>query len=123
VQTDYRLLRWDDFVREDMARAPWWKIVQMYRTIGIAVVSGAFCRILRADWRFAVFAFSLLLLITTWNFLACFLRSLVHESCYHDARAGYRVACCRRRHRHWRLRFAALAGGTRHRADAAIRPG
>jgi hypothetical protein len=72
VQTDYRLLRWDDIVREDMARPPWWKIVQMYRTIGIAVVNGAFRRILRADRRFAAFAFSPLLLITAWIFLACF---------------------------------------------------
>jgi hypothetical protein len=72
VQTDYRLLRWDDIVRDDMTRAPWRKIVKMYRAIGVAVVSGAFRRILRTDWRFAAFAFSPLLLISAWIFLACF---------------------------------------------------
>ncbi len=72
VQTDYRLLRWDDIVREDLTRPAWWKIVQMYRTIGVAIVNGAFRRIMRADWRFAALAFSPLLLITAWILLACF---------------------------------------------------
>jgi hypothetical protein len=72
VETDYRLLRWDDIVREDLTRAAWWKIVQMYRTIGVSIVNGAFRRIMRADWRFAAFAFSPLLLITAWIFLGCF---------------------------------------------------
>ena len=42
VETRYRLLRWDDLVRNDLARPPWWKIVQMYRTTGIAILNGAF---------------------------------------------------------------------------------
>ena len=54
VETRYRLLRWDDLVRNDLARAPWWKIVQMYRTTGIALLNGAFGRMLRTNWRFAL---------------------------------------------------------------------
>jgi hypothetical protein len=72
VATDYRVLRWDDIVREDMARAPWWKIVQMYRTAGVSIINGAFRRLARTDWKFAAFAVSPLLLITAWILLACF---------------------------------------------------
>lgn len=72
VHTDYRLLRFDDIVREDLARPAWWKIVQMYRTTGVGVLNGSFRRLLGADWRFAAIAFSPLVLITTWILLACF---------------------------------------------------
>jgi pimeloyl-ACP methyl ester carboxylesterase len=72
VETRYRLLRWDDLVRNDLARAPWWKIVQMYRTTGVALLNGAFGRILRMNWRFAVIAFAPILLITVWLLLGSF---------------------------------------------------
>ena len=72
VATRYRLLRFDDLVHEDIARAPWWKIVQMYRTIGIALLNGAFMRMLRTNWRFALVAFSPILLITLWVLLGSF---------------------------------------------------
>ena len=72
VETRYRLLRWDDLVRSDLARSPWWKIVQMYRTTGIALLSGAFGRMLRTDWRFALVAFSPIVLITAWLLLGSF---------------------------------------------------
>ncbi len=66
VETRYRLLRWDDLVEKDLARPAWWKIVQMYRTIGIAILNGAFGRMLRTNWHFALVAFSPILLITAW---------------------------------------------------------
>ena len=72
VTTRYRLLRFDDLVREDTTRAPWWKIVQMYRTIGIALLNGAFIRMLRTNWRYALVAFSPILLITMWVLLGSF---------------------------------------------------
>ena len=72
VETRYTLLRWDDLVRDDLARPPWWKIVQMYRTTGVALLSGAFGRMLRADWRFALVAISPILLITVWLLLGSF---------------------------------------------------
>jgi pimeloyl-ACP methyl ester carboxylesterase len=72
VETDYRMLRWDDMVREDMTRPAWWKIVQMYRTTGVSMLNGAFGRILRLNWRFAVLSLAPLLLITAWILLATF---------------------------------------------------
>jgi hypothetical protein len=72
VATRYQLLRWDDLVRDDMARPAWWKIVQMYRTIGVAVLNGAFGRMLRTNWRFALVAFSPIVLITAWVLLGSF---------------------------------------------------
>jgi pimeloyl-ACP methyl ester carboxylesterase len=72
VETRYRLLRWDDLVRSDLARPPWWKIVQMYRTTGIALLNGAFGRMLRMNWRFALVAISPIVLITVWLLLGSF---------------------------------------------------
>jgi hypothetical protein len=72
VETRYRLLRWDDMVRNDLARPAWWKIVQMYRTTGVALLNGAFGRMLRTNWRFALVAFSPILLITAWLLLGSF---------------------------------------------------
>jgi pimeloyl-ACP methyl ester carboxylesterase len=72
VATSYRLLRWDDMVRNDLARPAWWKIVQMYRTTGVALLNGAFGRILRTNWRFALVAFFPILLITAWLLLGSF---------------------------------------------------
>ena len=72
VETDYRLLRWDDIVLEDMARPAWWKIVQMYRTTGVSMLNGAFGRIMRVNWRFALLSLAPLLLITFWILLGTF---------------------------------------------------
>jgi hypothetical protein len=64
VETNYRLLRWDDLVQKDYQRAAWWKIVQMYRTTGIALLNGAFGRMLKKNWRFAAISFLPIFLIT-----------------------------------------------------------
>jgi hypothetical protein len=72
VETDYRLLQWDDIVREDQMRPAWWKIVQIYRTIGVSILNGVCLRILRTDWRFGLFALSPLVLITAWILLGSF---------------------------------------------------
>lgn len=72
VATRYTLLRWDDLVRKDMERAPWWKIVQMYRTVGVSILNGAFGRMLRANWRYALVAIAPILLITSWVLLGSF---------------------------------------------------
>ena len=72
VETRYRLLRFDDIVRNDFTRAVWWKIVQIYRTTGISLLNGAFGRILRANWRFALVAIFPILLITAWLWLGTF---------------------------------------------------
>ena len=72
VDTRYTLLRFNDLVRKDMERAPWWKIVQMYRTIGVSVLNGAFGRMLRTNWRFVLIALSPILLITVWLLFGSF---------------------------------------------------
>jgi hypothetical protein len=64
VETHYRLLRWNDLVQKDFERAAWWKIVQMYRTTGVAILNGAFGRMLKKNWRFAAISFVPIFLIT-----------------------------------------------------------
>jgi pimeloyl-ACP methyl ester carboxylesterase len=72
VATRYTLLRFDDLVRKDMERAPWWKIVQMYRTTGVSILNGAFGRLLRTNWRFALVAIAPIFLITVWVLIGSF---------------------------------------------------
>lgn len=73
VETRYRLLRWNDLVQKDFARPAWWKIVQMYRTIGVAMLNGAFMRMLLLNWRFALTSFLPILLITGWVLFGSFI--------------------------------------------------
>ncbi len=73
TETRYRLLRWNDLVQKDFARPAWWKIVQMYRTVGIALLNGAFMRMLRLNWRFALLSFLPILLITAWVLFGSFI--------------------------------------------------
>lgn len=72
TDTRYTLLRFDDLVRQDMTRAPWWKIVQMYRTTGVSMLNGVFGRMLKANWRFALVAVAPILLITLWVLFGSF---------------------------------------------------
>ncbi|MEP7030192.1 MAG: hypothetical protein ABI830_04595 [Pseudolabrys sp.] len=72
VETQFRLLRLDDIVAKDLTRPAWWKIVQIYRTTGVAMLTGAFKRILHTNWRFGIFALVPLVLITIWLFLGSF---------------------------------------------------
>ncbi|HEY5380568.1 MAG TPA: hypothetical protein VIJ78_13680, partial [Pseudolabrys sp.] len=73
VETNYRLLRWDDLVQKDYERAAWWKIVQMYRTTGIALLNGAFGRMLKKNWRFAAISFFPIFLITALMLFGSFI--------------------------------------------------
>ena len=72
VETRMMFLRWDDIIATDLARPVWWKIVQLYRTIGVSMLNGAFRRMLRADWRYSLFALVPLLAITAWIFFGTF---------------------------------------------------
>ena len=72
TETRYRLLRWNDLVQKDFARPAWWKIVQMYRTVGIAMLNGAFMRMLRLNWCYALMSFVPILLITAWVLFGSF---------------------------------------------------
>jgi len=72
VDTRYMFLDWQDIIAADLIRPTWWKIVQMYRTIGVSALNGALWRRLRASWRFTLFAIHPLLLITVWILLGSF---------------------------------------------------
>jgi hypothetical protein len=72
VDTRYMFLGWEDIIAADLIRPTWWKIVQMYRTIGVSVLNGALRHRLRASWRFTLFALHPLLLITAWILLGSF---------------------------------------------------
>jgi hypothetical protein len=69
VDTRYMFLRWDDIIRKDFVRPPGWKIVQMYRAIGLSLISGVIPRILRAHWRFGLFVLYPAVLMTFWLLL------------------------------------------------------
>ncbi len=66
VATHYQFLRWDDIIRQDFVRPPWWKIVHMYRAMLIALANGVVTRIVKAHWRFGLFILYPLVLMTVW---------------------------------------------------------
>jgi len=69
VDTHYLFLRWEDIIRKDFARPAWWKIVQMYRAFGLAFSNGVAIRIIKAHWRFGLFALFPLVVMTAWLLL------------------------------------------------------
>jgi hypothetical protein len=70
VATRYMFLRWEDIIRKDFARPAWWKIVHMYRTFLLSILSGVVPRILKAHWRFGLFSLYPLALMTVWLLLS-----------------------------------------------------
>ena len=103
--------------------AAWWKIVQMYRTTGISLLNGAFWRMLRTNWRFALVSLSPILLITAWLLLGSFVGILCMNLVACAARAGAGGENCRRRDRGRRIRLTALADRTADRTAATLRRG
>ena len=55
VETDYLLLRWDDFVTGDFARPEWKRLPQGMLALGDFIVSGTLFRYFAANWRYALF--------------------------------------------------------------------
>lgn len=76
VETRYLFLRWEDIIREDFDRPPWWKIVHMYRTLGGAIANGTIKKILKAHWRFGLFSLYPFVLMTIWLLLGAFVGTL-----------------------------------------------
>ncbi len=66
VATRYMFLRWEDIIRRDFARPPWWKILNMYRSYALSIMSGAVPRIFKAHWRFGLFTIYPVVLMTAW---------------------------------------------------------
>lgn len=76
VETRYHFLRWEDIIRKDFARPAWWKIVHMYRAIGLGLLNGVLLRFLRAHWRFGLFVLYPLVLTTIFLLLGAFVGTL-----------------------------------------------
>lgn len=72
VATRYLFLRWEDIIRQDFARPPWWKIVHLFRTMGVILTNGVVWRSLQAHWRFGLFILYPLVLTTFWLLLGVF---------------------------------------------------
>jgi pimeloyl-ACP methyl ester carboxylesterase len=76
VDTRYMFLRWEDIIRKDFDRPPWWKIVHMFRTMGLAIANGVVRRILRAHWRFGLFVLYPFVLAIVWLLLGALIGTL-----------------------------------------------
>lgn len=76
VATRYMFLRWEDIIRTDFARPPWWKIVHMYRAMGLAIFNGVVWRILKAHWRFGLFVLYPMVLTTIFLLLGALVGTL-----------------------------------------------
>lgn len=72
VATRYRFLRWEDIIRKDFDRPPWWKVVHMYRVMLLALLNGVVARIAKAHWRFGLFILYPPVLMTVWLLLGIF---------------------------------------------------
>ena len=77
VKTDYLFLRWEDVIRKDFARPAWWKIIHMYRALVTTIFNGVIFRILKAHWRFGLFAVYPLVLMTIWLLLGALVGAFV----------------------------------------------
>ncbi|MGE3147673.1 MAG: hypothetical protein AB7K04_01255 [Pseudorhodoplanes sp.] len=55
VETDYRLLRWDDFVAQDRARPGWIRLPAGILALADFIASGTLFRYFAANWRYALF--------------------------------------------------------------------
>jgi predicted alpha/beta hydrolase family esterase len=55
VETTYELLRWDDIVQADAARAPPVKIARAFAVLARFLANGTFARLAAAHWRFGAF--------------------------------------------------------------------
>ena len=76
VTTRYMFLRWEDIIRKDFVRPPWWKIVHMFRAMGLAIFNGVIWRILKAHWRFGLFILYPMVLTTIFLLLGAFVGTL-----------------------------------------------
>ncbi len=55
VETDYLLLRWDDFVAADFARPDWNRLPDGVAALGDFILSGTLFRYFATNWRYALF--------------------------------------------------------------------
>ena len=55
VETDYLLLRWDDFVAADFDRSEWERLPKGVLALGDFILSGTLFRYFATNWRYALF--------------------------------------------------------------------
>jgi len=70
VETDIRLLRWDDILAEDMALPVWKRLPRYLVAAGDILLSGTFYRYALAYWRYALFAAYPMVLLAVFAALA-----------------------------------------------------
>jgi len=76
VETEVRLLRWDDIVAEDMDMPLWQRLPRYLLAAGDIIATGTFLRYVSAYWRYGLFAAYPLVLLVLFG-LAGWLASLV----------------------------------------------
>ncbi|MCZ8315347.1 hypothetical protein [Phreatobacter sp.] len=76
VETEVRLLRWDDIVAEDMEMPLWQRLPRYLLAAGDILVTGTFARYVAAYWRYGLFAAYPLVLLVLFG-LVGILASLV----------------------------------------------
>jgi len=70
VETEYRLLRWDDFVTDDSKASDWVRLPRALAAFGDFIVSGTVFRYFRANWRYGLFFLYPLLILAGFVALA-----------------------------------------------------
>jgi hypothetical protein len=76
-RTDFRLLAWDDLVKDDFARPLWQRVPLSLGVLADFVVSGTVFRYFFAAWRFALYFLFPFVLSLTFVIVAAFVASLV----------------------------------------------
>jgi len=70
VETEYRSLRWDDFIADDSKASDWVRIPRALAAFGDFIVSGTVFRYFRANWRYGLFFLYPLLILAGFAALA-----------------------------------------------------
>ena len=76
-RTDFRLLAWDDLVKDDFARPLWQRVPLSLGVLADFVVSGTVFRYFFAAWRFALYFLFPFVLSLAFVIVAAFVASLV----------------------------------------------
>ena len=70
VETEYRSLRWDDFITDDSKASDWVRVPRALAAFGDFIISGTVFRYFRANWRYGLFFLYPLLILVGFAALA-----------------------------------------------------
>jgi len=79
VETAYEFLRWEDIIRRDFQRSPWWAIATGLRDLVVSIADGTFARIMRAHWRFGLFVAYPIVVMLGFALLSVLFGMFVHS--------------------------------------------